>query len=477
MRGFVVLVILALALLVTVAEPLGPQVELATPVSVVGAATPLRVIARDRGTGLAMVEIRVASPQLPEAVVLAHEEYPRTSWYGSGVHEVELTPVIDAAKAHIPEGPATLEIWATDHSWLRFLRRGPLIAQPIAVDLTPPSIEILSKQHVARLGGSECLIYKVSPDAVGSGVQVGTLFFPGTAGLFADPALRAALFALPESQPNATVAAVAVDAAGNRRTSSFDLVVRPRTFADKTLTIDDDFLRRKVPDLLRENQLPVPDDLVQGYLAVNRDLRKITEERLRQTCRDSDPSPHWQGALLRMPNSAPLSGFADRRTYLHNGQVIDHQTHLGFDLASLKLAPVPAAADGRVAFVGPLGIYGTTVVLDHGLGLFTLYGHLSSTAVTQGASVARGDTVGKTGETGLAGGDHLHFSTMIHGVHVDPVEWWDGHWITDHVDARLAEFPKAAGPAATPRAPAGPAPGAPVPAAPAAPPPAAKPAA
>jgi murein DD-endopeptidase MepM/ murein hydrolase activator NlpD len=234
------------------------------------------------------------------------------------------------------------------------------------------------------------------------------------------------------------------------------LVVRPRTFADKTLTIDDDFLRRKVPDLLRENQLPVPDDLVQGYLAVNRDLRKTTEERLRQICRDSDPTPHWQGGLLRMPNAAPLSGFADRRTYLHNGQVIDHQTHLGFDLASLKLAAVPAAADGRVAFVGPLGIYGTTVVLDHGLGLFTLYGHLSSTAVTQGASVARGDTVGKTGDTGLAGGDHLHFSVMIHGVHVDPVEWWDAHWITDHVDARLAEFPKAAAPAASP--PAAPAP-------------------
>ncbi len=106
--------------------------------------------------------------------------------------------------------------------------------------------------------------------------------------------------------------------------------------------------------------------------------------------------------------------------------------------------------------MGPLGIYGTTVVLDHGLGLFTLYGHLSSTAVAQGATVARGDTVGKTGETGLAGGDHLHFSVMVHGVHVDPVEWWDAHWITDHVDARIAEFPRASSP--TPAAPAAPAP-------------------
>jgi murein DD-endopeptidase MepM/ murein hydrolase activator NlpD len=194
--------------------------------------------------------------------------------------------------------------------------------------------------------------------------------------------------------------------------------------------------------------MPVPDDLVQGYLSVNRDLRKSTEMRLRDATRQSDPVPHWQAnGLLRMPNAAPLSGFADRRTYKHNGAVIDHQTHLGFDLASLKLAAVPAAAAGRVAFVSPLGIYGTTVVLDHGLGLFTLYGHLSTTTVDPNAMVARGDTIGKTGETGLAGGDHLHFSVMIHGIHVDPVEWWDPHWIHDHVDARLAEFPRVPAPA------------------------------
>jgi murein DD-endopeptidase MepM/ murein hydrolase activator NlpD len=456
MRVLVLLVLVIVGLLVTIAEPLGPRVELATPVSVVGAATPLRVRATDRGTGLATLDVRVSSPQMPEPVVVAHEEYPKTSWYGSGVHEVELTPLLDAVKGHIPEGPATLEIWASDHSWFRMIRRRPLVSQPITVDVTPPTLEVLSKQHVARLGGSECLIYKVGADATSSGVQVGELFFPGTTGLFADPALRVALFALPESQPNAVVSAVAVDAAGNRRAASFDLVVRPRSFADKTLTIDDDFLRKKVPDLLRENGMAVPDDLVEGYLTINRELRKTTEGRLREMCRESDPTPHWQGGLLRMPNSAPLSGFADRRTYMHNGTAIDHQTHLGFDLASLKMAAVPAAAAGRVAFVGPLGIYGTTVVLDHGLGLFTLYGHLSSTAVAKDAHVGRGDTIGKTGDTGLAGGDHLHFSVMVRGIHVDPVEWWDSHWITDHVDARIAEFPRAPAPG-TPAAPAAPA--------------------
>jgi murein DD-endopeptidase MepM/ murein hydrolase activator NlpD len=450
MRVLAVLLLVVIALLLTVAEPLGPQVELATPVDVVGAATPLRVVARDRGTGLASVDVRLKSGSLPEPVVLAHEDYPRTSWYGSGIHEVTLTPVLDVTKSRLPEGPATLEIWASDHSWLAVFHRSPLVTRSITIDVTPPTLEVLSKQHVGRLGGSECLVYKVGADATTSGVQVGPFFFPGTAGYFADPSLRAALFALPESLPNAPVSAVATDAAGNRRTLSFDLVVKPRTFADKTLTIDDDFLQKKVPDLLRQGNLPVPEDLVEGYLTVNREIRKTTEARVREMCAESDKTPHWQGALLRMPNAAPLSSFADRRTYIHNGTVIDHQTHLGFDLASLKMSPVPAGAAGRVVFVGPLGIYGNAVILDHGLGLFSLYGHLSSTVVTQGATVAKGDVLGKTGETGLAGGDHLHFSVMVRGVHVDPVEWWDTHWITDHVDARLAEFPKAA--AATPPA-------------------------
>src|SRR4029079_5122998 len=133
---------------------------------------------------------------------------------------------------------ATLEIWASDHSLLRLLHRSPLVSQTITVDTTPPTLEVLSKQHVARLGGSECLVYKVGADAVSSGVQVGDLVFEGTAGLFTDPLLRAALLAPPQSLPTAPVSAIATDAAGNRRAASVDVVVRPRSFADKTLEID-----------------------------------------------------------------------------------------------------------------------------------------------------------------------------------------------------------------------------------------------
>src|SRR5207249_3666952 len=201
------------------------------------------------------------------------KDFPRRSWLGSGVHEVRLTPTVDAAAAHLVEGPARLEIVATDHSWLAALRRAPRLSRPVTIDLTPPTLEVLSQQHVVRLGGAECAVYRVGADAVTSGITVGETTFPGGDG-----------------------------------------------------------------------------DLVAGYLRVNRELRVATEKRLRDLCRDSAPEPLWEGAFLRQPGSEPLSGFADHRTYLYRGQPIDHQTHLGFDLASYRGSPVPAGNNGRVVF-------------------------------------------------------------------------------------------------------------------------------
>jgi murein DD-endopeptidase MepM/ murein hydrolase activator NlpD len=223
------------------------------------------------------------------------------------------------------------------------------------------------------------------------------------------------------------------------------VTIKPRKFADRSLAIDDNFLARKVPDLQRDNNLPQAAEFVQGYLAINGDLRRQNEVRIREITATSAREPQWDGVFRRQSNAAPLSAFADRRSYTYNGQVIDHQTHLGYDLASLKASPVEAAQAGTVVFADNLGIYGNTVILDHGLGIFSLYGHLSALAVRSGERVKAGQSLGQTGETGLAGGDHLHFSIMLHGVHVDPVEWWDAHWLRDHVTPKLAMFPRPGG--------------------------------
>ncbi len=450
MRALLVgLGILALVVLAAIfAEPFAPTARIEGLGAALGRGTPLRVTAADRGSGLARVEVRLVPGDGSESLVLARQEFPRAGILGSGVHETALTPTL-GANVPVPEGKATLEVYAADHSILSALRRGPRLAQEVMVDVTPPQLAIVSKHHAARVGGSELAIFRVGTDTTAAGVQVGDDFFPASAGVFTEPELRAVLFAIPDDAPDAKAVAVAIDAAGNRAEVPLDVHLPPRKFPDKKLAITDAFLERKVPELLAANDLPTDGTAVDGYLRINRDLRRTTEARIRDLCSNDPGPPLWSlddGPLVRMPGAA-LSGFADRRTYTHDGTVIDHQTHLGYDIASLKNAPIPAAAAGRVTFAGPLGIYGNAVIIDHGLGLYTLYGHLSEIAATPGAEVARGDIIGKTGESGLAGGDHLHFSTMVDGIHVDPADWWDRHWLGDHVFGRLADHPRPPPPA------------------------------
>jgi murein DD-endopeptidase MepM/ murein hydrolase activator NlpD len=133
-----------------------------------------------------------------------------------------------------------------------------------------------------------------------------------------------------------------------------------------------------------------------------------------------------------------MSSFADHRTYVYDGREVDQQTHLGFDLASTARSEVQAANKGTVVLARYFGIYGNSVLIDHGLGLMTLSAHLSAVDVKEGQAVERGAVIGRSGATGLAGGDHLHFTTLVHGLPVNPIEWWDGKWIKDRVSSKLA---------------------------------------
>jgi hypothetical protein len=341
----VVLLVVVLGSLGLVAEPFAPVATLDGAPSVIGRDTIVHASARDRGTGLARLELRLVPQNATAGFVLASAEFPRRSFRGSGVGEAAIEGTAKDAGT-LAEGPATLEVWVKDHSWLPRFSHAPAATQAVVVDLTPPTIGVVSEERIAKLGGSETVVYRVAPDATESGVQVGREFFPGVAGVFADPNLRVAVFALAQDAPDARPVVVASDAAGNRQQATVGIVVKPRTFAEKRLELSQDFLARKVPELLQANGMPNNGDLVDGYLRINRELRAKTEQRVREICRESAPRQLWQGGFLRLPNSAPLSGFADRRSYVLDGRVIDNQTHLGFDLASLRGSPVPSSNAG-----------------------------------------------------------------------------------------------------------------------------------
>lgn len=424
-----------------------PSVAFVAPPQVLGRKTPLdiQVLAGTTPLRSAALRLRVTEGEQQGAIFdLASETYPPGS-LGDGVREGQFHVETDLVDLGVPEGPAALEVFVETYAWhLWQSPAAPRLVVPVNVDLTAPRVEILSVPHNLRFGGVDLAVFRQSPDTVRGGVAVGDYFFPSTRRYFGDADIALALFAAPQDLTgDIRFHVVAADAAGNERRVELPARVKPRTFAARTLSISDAFLEHKVPEILEANRLSPPGAPVEQYLYVNRELRAQNETRIRQVTTTSHPTPLWDGPFLRQPNAAPLSAFADRRTYEHNGEVIDHQTHLGFDLASIKLAPVVAAQHGTVAFADNLGIYGNTVILDHGLGIFSLYGHLSTMAVKQGDRVESGKAIGQTGETGLAGGDHLHFSVMLYGVHVDPIEWWDGHWLEDHVTSRLGLFPSA----------------------------------
>jgi murein DD-endopeptidase MepM/ murein hydrolase activator NlpD len=310
---------------------------------------------------------------------------------------------------------------------------------PIMLDFTPPTLEVLaSTRYLSRGGGA--LVAVRAKGAARVGVNVGDLFFPGFPAGAPDTGLHAVLYALPWNlAPNAPVTATAQDEAGNAVSRALAVDIRPRKFPMDTIEVSEQFLASKMPELLPERGQIAPDQLLTAFLTVNRDKRKEAEEMKKKLAQKSKASPLFEGAFIQPRNTKVFSNFAETRTYRYQGKDVDTQVHLGYDLASLKNSAIPAANSGVVVYAAPLNIYGNTVVVDHGWGLQTLYGHLSTLEVKEGDEVKKGQELGKSGATGLALGDHLHFEVLIQGVSVTPVEWWDGKWIRDHVGRPLRE--------------------------------------
>ena len=352
-------------------------------------------------------------------------------------------------KKSIPQlqpGTATLVVTAT-RPVLRGLRHvTSRVTQDVQLRFDPPRLAVVSTKHYINLGGSEFVVYRVTPADVESGVKVGDLTYPGFAASGAgapnDPGLKAAFFALRYDQAlNAPMELYARDAAGNEARAQFDNQRFPKAFHHSRIPLDDAFLGRVVPAILQGSpQLNAnPADLLPSFLKINNDLRRMNGDTVAALAKKTSPMMLWKGAFQPLGGSQVEAAFADYRTYTYGGKEVDRQVHLGFDLAKVANAPVLAANDGKVLYAKDLGIYGNCVILDHGMGVQSLYGHLSSFQVQEGQDVHKGQTLGLTGQTGLAGGDHLHFSVMVNGQFVNATEWWDPHWIEDRVMRKVRE--------------------------------------
>jgi murein DD-endopeptidase MepM/ murein hydrolase activator NlpD len=427
----------------------GPAIQIAKPEKFVGASTPVEVNVTAPGGRLSAVKV-VFEQNGKQTTVFESAGQPS----GDGVKiegdNVHITRTI--GKQTVPDlktGAGKIVVTAARKvlRGVRTLDSGA--SRDVQVRLERPQVSIVSSKHYINLGGSEMVVYRVSPADVISGVVVGDLEYPGypASGASAvegvkldDPSLRIAFFALRWDQNvNAPMRLFARDEAGNTGFADFDHTTFPKTFKKSRIELDDKFLDRVVPAILAGTTDVKPEgDTLAKFLVINGELRKKNADKIASFAKQSAPEILWRGIVFHpFMNNAVESAFADRRTYVYQGKEVDQQTHLGFDLASYTNTKVVAANHGKVLFADELGIYGNCIILDHGMGVQSLYGHLSSFSVKAGDMVEKEQELGHSGMTGLAGGDHLHFTMLVNGQMVNPVEWWDAHWIQDRILRKL----------------------------------------
>lgn len=433
--ALLVVAVVAVATFYTGAEP---SVKIEPGMPGIGRRTPIKIHIEDPQR---VEKVRVELVQGADVKPVQEKEFQaKPAWAFGSVPPVDMR--VDVGRETVKglrSGDATVRVSVERAgTWLR--RPAPIVSEvKLPVRLAPPTLAILSNFHFVRQGGSELVVYRVGEGSVRDGIQAGDWWFPGFPMPGADKQQRFALFAFPYdlSDPG-KVRLIAVDEVGNRAEASFIDKFTPRPITTDTIRVNDAFMNKVVPEILSQSEeMEDKGNLLANYLAINRDLRKKNAETLKELGAKSERKFLWTQPFLPMMNAAITAAFADRRTYVYNGKDIDQQDHLGFDMASVERDAIRASNRGKVVLARFFGIYGNAVVIDHGYGLQSLYGHLSSIAVQEGQMVERGQELGRSGQTGLAGGDHLHFTMLIQGLAVNPVEWWDPHWIQDRVARKL----------------------------------------
>ena len=416
-----------------------PSIVMKTPTDA-GTNSTIVVVVEDQGRGIESVQVTIKQgeyasvlrEELNPSIYLPWEKNPKQILF-------EIAPETWMDREKLKEGPFDLEVSATDSGDYGLFSDTVVKTFSLNLDMTPPGIEVLSAQHNIRRGGAEAVRYRVKGGSIRSGVLVGENRFEGCPLGNNGDSVYAALFVWAYDQPEEIpIKLWAEDSVGNRTEIILSCQKIDRSFRERNINVSDAFIDRVVPEIIRLSPgLQEQEDKLQSYLLVNQVLRIENNRKIVEVTSPVSGVIQWHEPFLQMRNSKVEALFADHRSYYYNGNKVDEQTHLGYDLASTAHSPIEAANSGKVVFADNLGIYGNCMVLDHGMGIYSLYGHLSSMDAQLGSAVTRGDIIGRTGQTGLAGGDHLHFSMLVQGVQTNPLEWWDSSWIRLHLLDRV----------------------------------------
>jgi murein DD-endopeptidase MepM/ murein hydrolase activator NlpD len=401
-----------------------PELKLAAPVTVIGSATPVSVTVND-AAGLKRFTATVTQNGQSQTVfedLTKSKQVSRTFNF----------PVGKQSAAFLKEGPAHVSIAAASND---FRGASAALEQDVQVVLRPPTIVADGSQHYINQGGAELVVLDVGGNWNQAGVRVAeytSLSFP-MPGQPDTSTHRFSLFAYPWNVAPTTIPLAFVrNSAGTDVTTTFWTKIFPKKFRSTDIPVSDQNLQKVVGELDPEGT----GSIVDRFVKLNNDMRKANTETIYNLRTNTVNKMLWTGAFVPL-KGARESFFADRRSYFYQGKKIDEQVHLGYDLAQRANTVVRAANAGRVIYAERLGIYGNCIILDHGYSLESLYGHLSRIDVKVGDMVTKEQNIGATGATGMAFGDHLHFSMLVDGYQIDPKEWWDEHWIHDRILSKI----------------------------------------
>ncbi|MBV8729758.1 MAG: M23 family metallopeptidase [Acidobacteriia bacterium] len=408
------------------------QISVNPAIKTVGIATPVKVhLANPHGVRriAAYLEQNGARYQVFEKTAPSH-------WLFWSRHVAPETIAFNAGKdkaAALKEGKAQFIVEAVSNDFRGATTR---LASDVDVILAAPRVIADDLQHYINQAGMELVTFRASGSWTEAGVRVGPHTFrsfplPGN-----DPNHRFSMFAYAwDLPPDVTPVVYVRNGAGTEATARFWLKLFPKKFRERDFVLTNALMEKLVNNIDPTNTLAPGSSLLARFLKINGEMRRKNNQQLADLRSKTEEKVLWNGAFIHWGKEE--ASFADVRDYIYNGKKVDRQVHLGFDLSDVVGAPVHAANEGRVVWADNLGIYGNCVVLDHGYGLQSIYGHMSRIDVKPGEMVKKNGSLGIAGSTGLAEGVHVHFGMQIDGVQINPREWWDEHWIHDRILSKL----------------------------------------
>jgi hypothetical protein len=319
----------------------------------------------------------------------------------------------------------------------------------IQIDTKRPTANIIANSYAIRRGGSAAVIVQVEDDNLKDAYIEFSESMRFELTPFYKEGYFIALVAWPVTiEEFKRVYLIANDKAGNEKKVKIPYYIRKLKMKEDNINISDEFVENISTEVLEKSKMEnIPMDIAKRFVYSNSDLRAKNVQTLRDIGLQSLSSEKIDNFSLyrfkRLKGSRTFANFADFRNYFYKGKKINTAWHLGVDWASIKNAPVRVSNGGVVIYNSYNGIYGNTVILNHGLGLASLYAHLSNSTVDVGDFVKRNQIIAQTGKSGAVFGDHLHFGILVQGVEVNPKEWMDYDWIKTRILDTISDAKKA----------------------------------